>query len=158
MDTTLTKSELKALILRFAKGTEKKFHITWRLDNSISDEGNPTSIAKKLFDAIEEGKSHIKSINRITDLDTQLSKEIDLFTSEDGRVEYLRAAYSYLGTILPTSVDCETCISAAPYVDYKNSFRWHVRCFNLFKKLFKTIIYLFWIANNFLKTNIFVDV
>ena len=26
----------------------------------------------------------------------------------------------------------------------QNSFRWHVRCFNLFKILFKPIIYLFW--------------
>ena len=53
---TLIKSELKALILRFAKAPEKKFYITQRLDNSISDEENHiihTSIAKTLFDAIE---------------------------------------------------------------------------------------------------------
>ena len=42
------------------------------LYHSISDEENPTSIVKKLFDAIEECKSPIKSINRITDLDNQL--------------------------------------------------------------------------------------
>ena len=85
-------------------------------DNSISDEENP---AKKLFNAIEECKSSIKSINRVTDLDTQLSKEINLFTSEGGRVEYLQAAYSYLETILATSIDCERCFSTASYVDYK---------------------------------------
>ena len=60
----------------------------------------------------------MKSINRVTDLDTQLSKEIGLFTSDVGRGEYLQA-YSYLGTILPTSVDCERCFSMAPYVAYK---------------------------------------
>ena len=48
-----------------------------------------------------------------------LNKEIDLFTSGGGRGEYLQAAYSYLGTILPTSVDCERCFSTAPFVDYK---------------------------------------
>ena len=62
------------------------------LDNSISDEQNPTSIAKKLFDAIEKYKSPIKSINRVIDLDIQMSKEIDLFTSRCGRGEYLEAA------------------------------------------------------------------
>ena len=31
----------------------------------------------------------------------------------------LQAAYSYLGTVLPTSVDGERCLSTAPYVDYK---------------------------------------
>ena len=55
-----------------------------RLTSSIT-------IAKKLFDNIEEYKSPIKSINRVTDLDTQLSKEIDLFTSGGGRGEYLEA-------------------------------------------------------------------
>ena len=54
----------------------------------------------------------------VTDSDTQLSKEIDLFTS-GCRGEHLQAAYSYLGTILPTSVDCERCFSTAQYVDYK---------------------------------------
>ena len=63
--------------------------------------------------------SPIKSINRVTDLDTQLSNEIDLFTSADGRCEYSQAAYSYLGTILSTSVDCERWFSTPPYVDYK---------------------------------------
>ena len=77
LDTTLIKFELKALILGFAKGPEKN-SISLDLDNSISDEENPNSIAKKLFDAIKECKSPIKSINSITDLDTQLSKEIDL--------------------------------------------------------------------------------
>ena len=73
------------------KVLKKKFYITRLLDNGISDEENPTSIAKK-------------SINRVTDLDTQQSKEEDLFTSEGDRGEYLQAAYSYLGTILPTNV------------------------------------------------------
>ena len=50
--------------------------VSLHLDNSISDEKIPTFFAQKLFDAIEEGKSPIKSINRFTDLDTQLSKEI----------------------------------------------------------------------------------
>ena len=54
---------------------------------------------------------------RVTDLGTQLSEEIDLFTSGDGRGEYLQAAYNYLGTILQTSVDCERCFSMAPYID-----------------------------------------
>ena len=31
----------------------------------------------------------------------------------------LKAVYSYLGAILPTSGDCERCFSTAPYVDYK---------------------------------------
>ena len=34
-----------------------------------------TYIAKKLFDAIEECKSHIKSNNRVTDLDTNCPKK-----------------------------------------------------------------------------------
>ena len=60
MDTTLIKSELKikseliklkALILSFAKGPEKNYNIR-QLDNSISDEEKPTSIAKKLFQLI----------------------------------------------------------------------------------------------------------
>ena len=70
-----------------------------------------------LFDAIEECKSLIKLINRVTDLDTQLSKEIQLFTSGGGKGEYIQAAYSYFGTISPTSVDCERWFSLAPYVD-----------------------------------------
>ena len=86
--------------------------------NIISDKENPTSIAKKLFDVTEECRSSIKSINRFTGLDTQLSKEIDLFTS-GCRDEHIQAAYSYLGTILPTSVDCERCFSIRPHVDYK---------------------------------------
>ena len=53
LDTPLIKSELKALILRFVKGPEKN-SISLELDNSITEEENPTSIAKKLFDAIEE--------------------------------------------------------------------------------------------------------
>ena len=118
MDTTLIKFELNALILRFAKYSEKKSE-SLDLDNSIWDEKNPTSIAKKLFDAIEECKSLIKSINMVTDLDTWLSKEINLFTSGSGRSEYLQAANSKLGTILWTSVDCERCFSTASYVDYK---------------------------------------
>ena len=66
------------------------------LDNSTSDEENLTSIAKKLFDAIKECESAIKSINRVTDLDPQLSEEVDLFTSGGGRGEYFQAAYSLL--------------------------------------------------------------
>ena len=89
------------------------------LDNSISDEKNPTSIAKKFFDANEKRKSLIKSINRVTNLDTQLSKEIDLFISGGGRGEYLQAAYSCLETIIPPSVDYERYFSTASYVDYK---------------------------------------
>ena len=73
MDTTLIKSELKALIQSFAKDPEKN-SISLDLDNSTSYEENPTSIAKKLFNATEGYKSPIKSIKRITDLDTQLSK------------------------------------------------------------------------------------
>ena len=41
------------------------------------------------------------------DLYTQLAKKKkDLFTSVGNRGEYLQAAYSFLGTILPTNVDC----------------------------------------------------
>ena len=110
---------MKALNLRFAK-VPKKNSISFDLVNSIPDkEKNPTLIAKKLFDAIEKCKSPIKSINRVTDLDTQLSKAINLFTGGI-RGEYLRAAYSYLGTILPTNVDCERSFSTAAYVDHKN--------------------------------------
>ena len=61
----------------------------------------------------------IKLINRITNLDTQLPKEIDLFASGGGRGEYLQAGYSCFGSILATSVDCERCFSTASYVDYK---------------------------------------
>ena len=80
MDTTLIKSLLKALIQRFTKGPEKKkiIYVSLQFSNSISGEENPTSIAKKFFDAIKECK-------RVTDLDTQLSKEIDLFTFGSGR-------------------------------------------------------------------------
>ena len=102
MYTTLIKFELKALIRHFSKDAEKEY-LSLYLDNST----------------IEECKNTIKSISRVTDLDTQLSKEIYLFTSEGGRGEYLQGAYSYLGSILPTSVDCERCFSMAPYVDYK---------------------------------------
>ena len=77
--------------MRFAKGPEKS-SISLNFDNSIADEKNPTSIAKKFFDAIEECKSPIKSINRFTDLYIQLYKEIDLFTSGGGRGEYLQVA------------------------------------------------------------------
>ena len=42
---TVIKSELKAIILRFVNGAEKNF-LSVDLDNSISDEENPTSIAK----------------------------------------------------------------------------------------------------------------
>ena len=35
-----------------------------------------------------------QSINRVTNLDSQLPKEIDLFKSEGGRGEYLQAAYN----------------------------------------------------------------
>ena len=74
----------------------------------------PTSIAKKLFDAIEECQSPIKSINRVTDLDTQLSKEIYLFTSEAGRGKYLEAAYS-----LSWNYFNNKCFSTSQHVNYK---------------------------------------
>ena len=61
---------------------------------------NSTLIDKKLFDAGGECKSSIISINRVLDIDTQLSKEIDFFTSGGCGGEYLQAAYSYSGTIL----------------------------------------------------------
>ena len=95
LNTSLIKSELMVLILRFGKGPEEN-SLSFHLDNSIFDGKNPSSIAKKLLDAIEVCNSPIKSINRVTDLDTQLSKEIDLFTSGGGRGEYLQAAYSYV--------------------------------------------------------------
>ena len=63
-----------------------------------------TCIAKNLSDAIEEYKSPIKPINGVTDLDTQLFKEIYLVTSGGVSGEYLQAVYSYLGTIISTSV------------------------------------------------------
>ena len=140
MDTTLIKSELKALILCFAKAPEKN-SISLYLDNSVSDQENPTSIAKKLFDVVEECKNPIKSFNRVTDLDTQLSKEIDLFVSGCFRVEYLSWNY---------------CFSTAPYVDYK------IRSVNMLDALipvknylnyyyYNYLKHLFWNPNNFLK-------
>ena len=48
-------------------------------------------------------------------LDTQQSKEVDLFTSGRGRVEYLQAAYSYLRTILLIARD----VFQRHRVDYK---------------------------------------
>ena len=57
LDTILIKSELKALILQFAKDPEKESD----LGNSISGEENPISIVKMLFDATEECQSPIKS-------------------------------------------------------------------------------------------------
>ena len=38
----------------------------------------------------------INTINRITNLNTQMSKEIDLFTLGGIRGEYFQAAYNYL--------------------------------------------------------------
>ena len=96
----------------------KNNSISLDIDSCISDEQNSISIARKLFDAIEECKSSIKSIKRITNLNTQLSQEIDLLTSRGNRDEYLQAAYSYPETILSKSVDCERCFSTASYVDY----------------------------------------
>ena len=58
---TLIKSELKSLILRFAKGPEKNSK-SLDFDYNISDEGNPsTSIAKNLSNAIKECKRTMKS-------------------------------------------------------------------------------------------------
>ena len=57
LDMILIKSKLKVL---------KENSISLYLDNSISNEKNPTFITKKLF---------AKSINRVTDLYTQLSKK-----------------------------------------------------------------------------------
>ena len=79
-----------------------KNSISLDLNNIISNEKKPTLISKKLFNDIEECKNPIKSINKITDLYIQLSKEIDLFTPGG---QNLQAAYSYLGTILQASVD-----------------------------------------------------
>ena len=151
------KSELKTLILLSAKDPEKAA-ISLDIDNWISDAKKPTSIAKKLFDAIKECKSPIKSINWVTDLDTQLSTEVDLFTSGGGRDKYLQAAYSNLGAILPTSVDCESCFPTAPYVDYKICSDDMLDALIFKKKLFKTIMYLFWNPNNFFKTHVFLYV
>ena len=86
MDTTLIRIQIEGINPPFCKRSWKNYI---SLDNSISDEDNVTSIAKKLFDALEECKSPIKSIKRITDLDTQLTKGIYFFTSGGGRGEYL---------------------------------------------------------------------
>ena len=143
-------------ILHFAKGPEKMLY------HSISDEENPTSIVKKLFDAIEECKSPIKSINRVTELDNQLSKEIDLFTSGGVRGEYLQAAYlhlhlhSYLGTILPTTVDCVRYFSTAPYVDYKIRSDDMLDASIFLKNYLKQLYTYFGIQIIFLKANVFV--
>ena len=96
LDTTLIKSELKPLILRFAKGSEK---------NSISLALIIASQMKRIL--LTFVKSYLmpsknakdQSINRVTHLDTQLCKEIDLFTARGGRGEYLQAVYSYLVNI-----------------------------------------------------------
>ena len=79
----------------------------------------------------------------VTDLGTQLCKEIGLFTSEGGRGEYLPAAYSYLGTILPKSVDCEWYFSMAPYADYKIRSDDMLDALIFFKELFKIIKIIF---------------
>ena len=96
----------------------------------------------------------IKSINSVTDLYAQLSKEINLFTLGDGTGEYLQAAYSYLGTILPTSVDCEWCFLTAPYVNYKIHLDDRSDALIFLKNYLKQ----FWNPNNFLKTNVFAYV
>lgn len=124
LDMILIKSELKVLILRFTKIPDtNNSMISLEIDDSVSDEKleeAPISIVQKLNDAIEECKSPIKSVNKADDdLETQLSKEIDLFVSGGVRGKYLQAAYSYLETILPTSVDCERCFSTATYVGNK---------------------------------------
>ena len=109
LDTIL----MKALILRFSKGPEKNSISLHRISDHI-----PT--AKKLFDDTEGCRSPIKSINKVTDLDTQLSNGINWFQSRGSRGEYLQAAYSYLGTVSKTYVECERYLSTTPYVDNKN--------------------------------------
>ena len=105
LDIILLKIWIKGINPAFCKMSWEKFYIT------LSHEENPTSIAKKLLDAIEECKIPIKSINRVTDLNTQLSKEIDLFTSEGGRDEYLQAAYSYLDYKIRSDDDDVRCVN-----------------------------------------------
>ena len=135
LDMTLIKSELRILILCFAKGPKKY------LDNSIT-------FVEMLSNVIEECKSPIKSINDITDLLNSI------FISGAIRSKYLQAAYSYLGTILRKTVDCQKCFSTAAFVGNKIHSKTSddmLDACNLFKKLFKTIIYLFWNPNKFLK-------
>ena len=110
------KIQIKGIDPVFCKRSWKK--ILYHSISIVAPQVNPTSFNKKLFDAIEECKRPKKSFNRVTDSDTQLSKEIDLFTG-GGIGEYLQAAYSYLGTILSTIVDCERWFLKVPYVDYK---------------------------------------
>ena len=86
LDMTLIKSELKTLILRLTTKNKKIFYHSTSIIAS-----QMRCFAKKLFDAIEEIKSLIKSINRVTDFDTQLSKRIYLSTSGGGEAEYLQA-------------------------------------------------------------------
>lgn len=124
LDMILIKTELKLLILRFAKNHGTNSSITsLEINDSTSDEelfDVPISIVQKLNDAIEECKSPTKALNSTNDdLETQLSIEIDLFVSGGIRGKCLQSAYSYLETILPTSVDCERCFSTAAYVGNK---------------------------------------
>ena len=62
MDTSLIKSELKALMLRdqSLQKVLKTNCISLDLDNSIADEEDPISIDKKLFHVIEECKGPMK--------------------------------------------------------------------------------------------------
>ena len=59
LNTTVIKSELKGINPAFCI-SPKKNSISLDLDNSISDEAKPTSIAKKLFDAIQEIQKRYK--------------------------------------------------------------------------------------------------
>ena len=60
---------------------------------------------------MEESERSIKSINRVTALNHQLSKEIDLFISGGGRDEYLQAAYSYLDYKIRSDDDDVRCVN-----------------------------------------------
>ena len=101
----------------------EKNSITLDLDNSISVKESPIPLLESSLVPLKNAKALQNQLMEwVTDLDTQLSKDKDLFTSGGGRVECLQAAFSYLGTVLSTSVDCERCFSTAPYIE-KNSFQ-----------------------------------
>lgn len=118
LDMVLLKKEIKLLISRFTKSAVlNNSMISHEIDDSISDEDledHDVSIVKKL------NKSPVKSLkSEVNDIDTQLTKEINLFQSEAIRGKYLQDAYNYLETILPTSVNCERFFSTAANVGNK---------------------------------------
>lgn len=99
-----------------------RFKETNILDDSSGDESpnedKNLSIEKKLKDAIGKCISPKKS-DVVTGLEYNVPREIEIFKNGGVRGPHIQAAYNYLLTIPPTSVDCERCFSSAAYVNNK---------------------------------------